>query len=44
MTEISIQGESFYINKRPTYPGRIWNGFKIEGLLLNSRKITGGQG
>lgn len=39
MTEISIQGEAFYINKRPTYPGRIWNGLKIEGLLLNSRMV-----
>lgn len=38
-TEISIQGEDFYINGRPTYEARQWNGRRIEGLLLNSRMV-----
>jgi hypothetical protein len=29
----------FCINGRPTYPGRTWDGQKIEGLLLNSRMV-----
>ena len=36
-TEVSIVGEAFHINGKPTYEGRTWNGKKIEGLLLNSR-------
>ena len=32
-TEVSIRGEAFHINGRPTYPGRTWNGKRIEGLL-----------
>ena len=39
MTEISIQGEQFYIDGRPTYAGRSWKGKRIEGLLLNSRMV-----
>lgn len=27
------------INGQPTYQGRIWNGKKIEGLLLDSRMV-----
>lgn len=41
LTEVSIQGEQFLINGRPTYEGRIWNGYKIEGLLMNSRMVQG---
>lgn len=38
-TVVSIVGEDFQINGRPTYPGRTWNGHRIEGLLLNSRMV-----
>lgn len=38
-THLSIEGEGFRINGRPTYAGRSWNGQKIEGLLLNSRMV-----
>jgi CubicO group peptidase (beta-lactamase class C family) len=40
-TEVSIHGDAFYINGRPTYEGRTWQGHKIEGLLLNSRMVQG---
>jgi hypothetical protein len=40
-TAVSIVSEQFYINGRPTYAGRTWNGHKIEGLLLNSRMVQG---
>jgi hypothetical protein len=38
-TMVSIKGDAFHINGRPTYAGRTWNGHKIEGLLLNSRMV-----
>jgi hypothetical protein len=38
-TLVSIKGEKFLINGNPTYPGRSWQGHKIEGLLLNSRMV-----
>ena len=40
-TVVSIHGEQFFINGRPTYEGRTWNGARIEGLLLNSRMVQG---
>jgi len=40
-TVVSIKGDEFYINDRPTYPGRYWNGNKIQGLLINSRMVQG---
>ncbi|MBM4041614.1 MAG: hypothetical protein FJ290_24205 [Planctomycetes bacterium] len=40
-TEVSIRGDAFLINGRPTYEGRSWQGKKIEGLLLNSRMVQG---
>jgi hypothetical protein len=40
-TEVSIRGEDFYINGKPTYAGRAWQGHKVEGLLLNSRMVQG---
>jgi len=40
-TEVSIQGDAFLINGKPTYEGRTWNGKKIEGLLMNSRMVQG---
>jgi hypothetical protein len=40
-TAVSIVGDSFYINGRPTYAGHAWNGHSIEGLLFNSRMVQG---
>jgi hypothetical protein len=40
-TAVSIRGDQFFLNGRPTYPGRTWRGMKIEGLLLNSRMVQG---
>src|SRR3954471_20838362 len=40
-TVVSIDGQAFQINGKPTYAGRTWNGKKIEGLLLNSRMVQG---
>jgi len=40
-TQVTIQGDAFLINGRPTYTGRTWDGKKIEGLLLNSRMVQG---
>jgi len=40
-TIVSIEGDQFRINGEPTYPGRYWNGHRIEGLLLNSRMVQG---
>jgi hypothetical protein len=38
-TQVSIQGDKFHINGTPTYQGRSWQGFPIEGLLMNSRMV-----
>src|SRR3954468_8896680 len=38
-TAISISGQSFLINGKPTYAGPTFNGMKIEGLLLNARLV-----
>ena len=40
-TAVSINDTLFLINGKPTYPGRIWNGMRIEGLLFNARLIQG---
>ncbi len=40
-TCISIVDDAFWLNGKPTYPGRTWQGHKIEGLLLNSRMVQG---
>jgi hypothetical protein len=40
-TIVEIRGDQFYINGKPTYEKRYWNGYKIEGLLLNSRMVQG---
>jgi hypothetical protein len=34
-------GDEFYINGRPTYEGRTWRGYKIQGLLMNARLVQG---
>jgi hypothetical protein len=38
-TRIEIHGEDFWINDQPTYAGRYWNRWRIEGLLFNSRMV-----
>ncbi|MCC6294119.1 MAG: hypothetical protein IT164_15820 [Bryobacterales bacterium] len=38
---MSIRGEQFLLNGKPTYAGRTFEGMKIEGLLFNSRMIQG---
>ncbi len=40
-TVVSIQDDDFLINGKPTYPGRYWKGYKVEGLLINSRMVQG---
>lgn len=40
-TTVEIKGDKFYINGKPTYEGRTWNGKPIEGLLMNSRMVQG---
>ena len=40
-TSVSIVGDEFYINGKPTYAGRYWRGHKIQGLLLNARLVQG---
>jgi hypothetical protein len=38
-TQLSIVGEDFHLNGKPTYAGRVWRGHRIEGLLFNSRMV-----
>jgi hypothetical protein len=40
-TKVSIEGNKFFINGKPTYTGRTWKGHTIEGLLFNSRMVQG---
>lgn len=40
-TTVAIRGDRFYINGRPTYEGRSFQGLKIEGLLMNARMVQG---
>jgi hypothetical protein len=40
-TVVSIVGDEYYLNGKPTYAGREWNGHKIQGLLLNARVVQG---
>jgi hypothetical protein len=39
-TTVSIEGNAFHINDRPTYPGRIYKGSKVEGQLFTSRMVN----
>src|SRR5688572_17495286 len=39
MTHVTIEGEDFLIEGKPTYEGRSFRGYRIEGLLLNSRMV-----
>jgi hypothetical protein len=36
---VSIDGEEFCINGRPTYEGVSWRGRRVQGLLMNSRMV-----
>jgi hypothetical protein len=38
-TTVSIVGEDFHLNGRPTYEGRQWNGHRVEGMLMNFRMV-----
>ncbi len=38
-TVVEIKGNQFFINEKPTYPGRTWNGNLVVGLLINSRIV-----
>ncbi len=40
-TVVTIDADRFFINGRPSYEGRFYNGKRIEGLLLNSRMVQG---
>ena len=40
-TTVGIDGQAFRINGRPTYAGRVYEGMKVEGLLLNARLVQG---
>jgi hypothetical protein len=40
-TQVSIHGDGFRIDGKPTYAERSWNGHRIEGLLLNARMVQG---
>jgi hypothetical protein len=40
-TKVEIKGDQFWINGKPTYEGRYWQGNKIEGLLMNARLVQG---
>ncbi|HSH19716.1 MAG TPA: hypothetical protein VLA03_04655 [Draconibacterium sp.] len=41
VTKVTIQGDQFYINGRPTFEGRTWDSVSVEGLLPNSRMVQG---
>ena len=40
-TTVSIDGDRFFLNGKATYPGRVYKGMKIEGLLMNVRAVQG---
>ncbi len=40
-TELTITGDAFLINGRPTYARRMFNGKRVEGLLMNIRVVQG---
>jgi hypothetical protein len=40
-TVVAIEGDSFLINGELTYPGRHFDGHRVEGLLMNSRMVQG---
>jgi hypothetical protein len=40
-TTVAIRNDKFYINGTPTWKGKTWHGYSIEGLLPNSRMVQG---
>jgi hypothetical protein len=40
-TFVTIQGDNFYINGKPTLEGVMWKGINMEGLIPNSRMVQG---
>lgn len=40
-TVVTIVGDEFYINGKPTFEGKIWRGMRIQGLLPNARLVNG---
>ena len=39
MTELTIRGKEFVLDGQPTYPGRAFEGHRIQGLLFNVRAV-----
>ncbi len=39
MTRVAIAGEKFLVDGQPTYPGREFEGYPVEGLLFNVRAV-----
>ncbi|WP_343615963.1 hypothetical protein [Novosphingobium sp.] len=39
-TVVDVVGDAFHINGKLTYPGRVYRGSKIEGLLFTSRMVN----
>jgi hypothetical protein len=40
-TIVDIKADAFWVNGEPTYKGRVYNGMKVEGLLINARLVQG---
>jgi hypothetical protein len=40
-TVVHVENDQFFINGSPTYPGRSYQGHRVEGLLINARLIQG---
>jgi hypothetical protein len=40
-TTVAVLGDAFHINGQPTLAGRRWRGYRVEGLLPNSRMVQG---
>jgi len=38
-TTVSIRNDQFFLNGKPTYAGRSYQGMRIEGLLMNNRAV-----
>lgn len=38
-TAVTIEGDKFFINGKPTYEGRTWRNHSVEGLLMNARLV-----
>ncbi|MBM3499751.1 MAG: hypothetical protein FJX74_13910 [Armatimonadetes bacterium] len=41
LTVVTIVGDDFHLNGAPTYEGCLWEGHRVEGLLMNSRMVQG---